>query len=315
MLVDHDHTLLENQHSPTADPFWQESWYFNFADPVSHVYGLARIGYRPSTGQADGLLLASIGGKPAMLYPAVGKRLSSGDVRIAPPGSLKTGGLEFVCQSPMDTWLLCLNTRSIDLELVFQTMTPMYMFPEVVTLDGQSAAASHYEQAGRVTGGIRCKGKTVEVNGWGQRDHSWGPRHWSGVGSWTWISAQFPSGWAFNYWSLGDGPPSKTCGFIGDGEKNMDLVGGEIFWKPTASPSMNLVLTPKGGSPRDISFKGIAPWTLFKDGAMITEHFGIFTCNGEQGAGVVERLYKPRFGVLHFLPHAPRMFVLGLNSL
>lgn len=85
MLVADSHKPLEMRHSPTSDPFWQESWYFNFADPENGVYGLARIGYRPSKGRADGLLLASLRGKPALFYPAVGKRLSSGDVRIAPP--------------------------------------------------------------------------------------------------------------------------------------------------------------------------------------------------------------------------------------
>ena len=55
-----DLTDLENKHAPADDPFWQESWYFNFSDAKKNVFGLTRIGYRPSGEKADGLLLASL---------------------------------------------------------------------------------------------------------------------------------------------------------------------------------------------------------------------------------------------------------------
>ena len=311
--MDQDHILLEKKHAPSEDPFWQESWYFNFADPQADIYGLTRIAWRPSKGRADGLLLASVGGRPALLYPAVGKSLSSGIVSINPPDSLQTGGLKFECRAPMETWDLRLNTRKLELDLSFQAMTPMHLFPEVVTEDGKSAAASHYEQGGRVIGRIRHKGKTMAVNGWGQRDHSWGPRHWSGVGSWTWISGQFPSGWAFNYWHLGEGSPARTCGFIGNGKQNTDLVCGAV--KTGKSKGLLLTLTPDGQTPREIGFQGATQWTLYKDGAIITENFGVFSCNGEQGAGVVERLYRPGFGLLSYLPHVPGMIARSLQTI
>lgn len=315
MLKDDEYGFLEGRHEPTDDPFWQESWYFNFADSETGAYGLTRIAYCPYKGKADGLLLASIDGRPAILYPAVGKSLQSREVSINPPESLKTNGLEFACRSPMNHWELRLKTRNVEMNLAFKAITPMHMFPEVITAEGKSAAARHYEQGGKATGVIRRKGRKIEINGMGQRDHSWGPRHWSGVGSWTWISAQFSSGWAFNYWNLGEGPPAKTCGFLGDAKGSVDLIQGEAEWKNKDGSGLNLTITPQGQPGRQIAFQGRTRWSLFKDGAIINENFGVFSCNGEQGVGVVERLYKPRFGLASYLPEVPKMVALGLQSL
>lgn len=309
----------EGAHEPSEDPFWQESWYFNFADKAANVFGLTRIGCTPAKGTADGILLAMIQGKPALLYPGVGKKLKSKDVEINPPELLKVGGLEFVCASPMEEWLLSLHTKRVDIDIEYTAITPMYMFPEVSAGEGKSAAASHYEQAGPAKGRLRFGGSDIEIDGWGQRDHSWGPRHWSGVGSWTWISAQFPSGWAFNYWGLGQGPPAKTCGFVGDTDGAMDLVKGKVKYKgdrkgrrPSAA---QLDLTLADGSQREVGFEKIGMWPLYKNGAIITETFGLFTCRGETGVGVVERLYKPRLGPLSMLPHIPRQAAIGLYCL
>jgi len=293
-----DQAELEKQHPPSDDPFWQESWYFNFADPRQNVYGLTRIGYRPSRNKADGLLLASINGKPALLYPALGKSLLSENVAIQPPHQIRVDGLCFVCRSPMKTWQLSLKTRRVDLDLAYETETPPYFYPQVAADAGQSAATSHYEQAGRVSGHIRFGRTALSINGRGQRDHSWGPRHWAGVGAWTWISAQFESGWAFNHWRLGDDPSTGACGFIGDARANQDLIGAKIDW----------LGDPRGRKPP------AAWWPLYKDGAVLTETFGGCFCDGESGVGVVERLYVPRFGPLSLIPYVPKMSCLALYS-
>ncbi len=313
-----DLAALEKKHPPSFDPCWQESWYFNFSDPGNNVYGLTRIGYRPSKNKADGLLLASINGKPALLYPALGKRLGSGRVTIDPPDMLQVDNLCFTCRSIMDTWQLSLKTRRVDLDLAWATMTGPYLYPEVATDTGRSAAADHYEQAGRVTGHIRFGNTDINVNGWGQRDHSWGPRHWSGVGDWTWISAQFESGWAFNHWHLGAGPPAKTCGFVGDAAGNRDLIKADIDWQGDAQgrkPSgARLELSMADGEKRDMSFTAKTMWPLYKDGAIITETFGVFSCRGENGVGVVERLFVPRLGPLSLMPYVPKMAGMALYS-
>ncbi len=315
---DKDLTSLEQAHAPTTDPFWQESWYFNFADAEKNVYGLTRIGYRPARNKADGLLLASVGGKPTLLYASLGRKISSAGVAVHSPDDLRVDNLRFSCQSPLDTWRLVLNSRRVSLDLNWTAQTPPYLYPEMAVADGRSAAAEHYEQAGRVSGHIHYGDIELTIDGLGQRDHSWGPRHWAGVGDWTWISAQFESGWAFNHWRLGSGPPSEPCGFIGHPRGNRDLVKAIIDWqgdqrgrKPAGA---RLKLFTADGISKEVLFKAETMWPLYKDGAVITETFGVCACDGEKGVGVVERLFVPRLGPLSLIPHVPKMAAMALYS-
>ena len=58
---------------------------------------------------------------------------------------------------------------------------------------------AHYQQHCRVSGTISLEGNGIEaerldLDGFGMRDHSWGPRDLSGLGNHTWIYGEFPSG-------------------------------------------------------------------------------------------------------------------------
>lgn len=53
----------EQLHLPGPDAHWQESYYFNWADPEGRAFGLARIGYRSAEQQIDGLLLTMRDGR------------------------------------------------------------------------------------------------------------------------------------------------------------------------------------------------------------------------------------------------------------
>lgn len=319
MAKELDFEELEGRHQASDDPFWQESWYFNFSDEKNRVYGLARIGYCPKAGKADGLLLASVDGEPAVLFPGVGKKMSSPAVVIEPPGLLRTGGLSFSCREPMSSWALALSTRRVRAALEFDCFTPVHVFPSPSAGEGAMAATDHYEQAGRVTGAIRIGSQRKTVEGWGQRDHSWGPRHWSGVGEWVWISAQFPSAWAFNYWRVGGNTLSPQGGFLGTARKNTPLIGGDVTWegdpdgmKPAGA---HIRLEPEGGETREIRFSPRAWWPLYKSGAILSETFGTFTCGDETGVGVCEHLKKSRLGPLPVMPHVPGLAWTAVKSL
>lgn|GEM_PF-6342705 len=56
----------------------------------------------------------------------------------------------------------------------------------------QSWAIGHYEQHIEVTGTLRYGDQILEIDGTGLRDHSWGPRDYTKLGSSTWIQGQFP---------------------------------------------------------------------------------------------------------------------------
>ncbi len=60
------------------------------------------------------------------------------------------------------------------------------------------SGAQHYEHAGRIEGRICVDGKEHAVDGFGQRDHSWGVRDMRVPASWRWFSGQLGEELCFN---------------------------------------------------------------------------------------------------------------------
>lgn len=297
---------LEANHRPDANPFWQESWYFNFSDPQTGVWGLSRIGYRPSRGVADGLLMAVIDGKPEVLYAPMARPLGTARVNIDSPRVIKTNNLAYRCEEPLGRWRITARTARLDFDVTFDAETPAHVFPSMDARQA-SAASDHYEQSGRVTGQLRIGGITRALDGRGQRDHSWGPRDWSGVGEWIWLSGQFESGWCMNWWSVGEGAGSTITGFVGYPDCTVPATGGSVTWqgdpsgvKPTGA---RVVLELADGTRKTIQMNIHAHWPLYKDGATIMEFVCTYECDGEKGSGISEHLYKDAHA---FRTHAPR---------
>ena len=58
--------------------------------------------------------------------------------------------------------------------------------------DGNNFARSHTEQHMKVSGTLQLgDAEPLEFNGWGLRDHSWGPRFWQATPSYRWITGNF----------------------------------------------------------------------------------------------------------------------------
>ena len=63
-------------------------------------------------------------------------------------------------------------------------------------------AWGHYEQSCRVTGDFVVRGDRIPFDGFGQRDHSWGFRHWAGLHQWHWVTGFLTDGRAFNLFEV-----------------------------------------------------------------------------------------------------------------
>jgi hypothetical protein len=50
---------------------------------------------------------------------------------------------------------------------------------------------AHYEQHMQTRGTIDVDGETIEIDGTGLRDHSWGPRYWQALHSYRWLTCAF----------------------------------------------------------------------------------------------------------------------------
>lgn len=308
---------LEANHAPNQNPFWQESWYFNFSDPETGVWGLSRIGYRPSNGVADGLLLAVIDNKPEVLYAPMARPLDSANVAIDSPRLIKTNGLEYRCEETLKRWRITAKTSRLDFDVLFAAETPAHVFPSMDARQA-SAASDHYEQSGAVTGKLRIGGVERAINGRGQRDHSWGPRDWSGVGDWIWLSGQFESGWCMNWWSVGEGEGATVTGFVGYKDRTVPATGGSVTWRgdPTGvrPTGADIVLKLADGTQKKIRMNIHAYWPLYKDGATVMEFVCTYECDGEKGSGISEHLYKDAHAVRTHLPTAPLFMWKALRT-
>jgi hypothetical protein len=113
-------------------------------------------------------------------------------------------------------------------DLVVRGMSPMYG-GRLVYDDGteipidpeKSFAKAHYEQHTRVTGTITVGDDVIELDGYGLRDKSWGPRYWQAIEWYRWLPIMFGPDLAMMLSVIDAGPdrPPRQGGMVlRDGE-------------------------------------------------------------------------------------------------
>ncbi|MHB8670351.1 MAG: DUF7064 domain-containing protein [Acidimicrobiales bacterium] len=194
----------ERRHPAVAEPHWSESWYFDFATADGALGGYVRLGLVPGTGRAwywahlvrEGLALVAV---------------RDHDVALPPEGGgleVRAEGLwaELVCETPLEHWSLGLEAFGVELEdpaeayrgergmrvpfgldLEWEGLCRPYPYPGV----------TRYEQPCTVHGTVLVGDERIEFDGFGERDHSWGPRDWWAFG-WCWTSGHLEDGSTFH---------------------------------------------------------------------------------------------------------------------
>jgi len=203
----------EYTHTPEAAANYNESMYFNVFDHGSKVGGWFRIGNRPNEGYAEmSVCLYLPGGRVGFMF---------GRPKIANNDEMNAGGLKVEVVEPFKKLRLtfdgkvCLMDQPFDMadpstafrknpqvnckvELDYEGVSPMYG-GETVRADGKpreldpekSFARAHYEQHVAAKGRFTVGDETFEVDGYGLRDKSWGPRHWSAINWYRWCPVNF----------------------------------------------------------------------------------------------------------------------------
>jgi len=201
----------DHLHPLGPEPNFNESMYFNFFDPERELGGFVRLGNRANEGQAemtvclflpDGRVLFAFkrakiehndafdagGLRFDVLEPTERLRTTyrGGVLELADPKGLADPGRAFR-ESPR---------RRIALDLEHRACGPMYGESHDASEAERSAeqqfARAHYEQHMRVAGTIDLgDGETLELTGFGLRDHSWGPRHWQAIERYEWLTLGF----------------------------------------------------------------------------------------------------------------------------
>ncbi|HZZ89284.1 MAG TPA: hypothetical protein VFE13_13225 [Caulobacteraceae bacterium] len=203
----------EYTHTPESAANYNESMYFNVFDHQTQVGGWFRIGNRPNEYYAEmSICLYLPGGRVGFMFARP---------KIANNDEMNAGGLKIEVVEPFKRLRLsydgkiCLLARPFEMadpskafrenphvackvELDYEGVSPMFG-GETVLADGspreldpeKSFARAHYEQHVAAKGRFTVGGETFEIDGYGLRDKSWGPRHWSAINWYRWCPLNF----------------------------------------------------------------------------------------------------------------------------
>jgi hypothetical protein len=189
----------ERRHRPGAEALWNESWYFDFVARDGSVGGYVRLGLYPGLGTA--WYWACFTGPDRRTVMVV-------DHEVPLPTStleVRAEGLwaDHNCETPLDHWSLGLEAFGIALDEAADAYrgmvgerVPLGLDLEWET-DGEVFAypsgLDRYEVPCRVHGEVLVGKERFEVDGPGQRDHSWGVRDWWERG-WCWTAFHLDDG-------------------------------------------------------------------------------------------------------------------------
>ncbi len=99
----------EQIHAIGSDPHWQESFYFNWADPEQRAFTLARIGFRFNQQKIDGLIVSIREGEPDLVYPAANLPHQGSWSDQSPEKGMRSRGFTVTMEEPLRRWRLQLR--------------------------------------------------------------------------------------------------------------------------------------------------------------------------------------------------------------
>ena len=224
----------EYMHELGPEPNFNESMYFNVYDPSCRVGGWLRIGNRANEGQAEMTVCLYLpDGRVAFMFqrPKItdNRSFDAGGLRIdvVEPFKLLTlsyDGKICVLRDPLEMvepkLAFTENPRvACAVELRVAGLSPMFGGEpeEPHETPGEEFAKGHYEQLLRATGTIVVGDERWSIDGFGLRDHSWGPRLWQAPWYYRWLT----------------GNAGDDFGFMGSFVAKKDRVGsqGGFVWE------------------------------------------------------------------------------------
>ncbi|MEA3077092.1 MAG: hypothetical protein QOF60_2000 [Actinomycetota bacterium] len=281
---------------------WSDSLYFNLWDEESGLFLLTRIAVLPNRPATTAGLIAWLGGKPAYAY---GHNLA--EAPLADWDDLAVAGLRYRELEPLKTWEITLEDGANRAVLQWEGFTGVVDYADNRQPLPKPVAWGHYEQSARVTGQLEFNGHSINVNGAGQRDHSWGFRDWGGLQEWHWITGFLGTEErrrSFNLFEVVQSDGTRTVnGFVHDGGDDLMIVGAERKTNETGERSptnVELQLHTDGG--RTFTLVGTAhgaevPVRPAADGGATVVHeqpMRFETDDGLDGYGIYELLENSR---------------------
>jgi hypothetical protein len=165
-------------HEPTlGDPNWQETTWFTIAVPDRNLYCYVYPWVRPNQDVLGGGVMVwdNLGRNPwdalhwdyQWTYPyPYGERGDLRDIKFP-------NGVGIECLEPLNRYHITYEHPFCSLDVVFEGMVPAHIIDGG---DSNGTFTGHLDQQGHITGTITVSGETHNVDCYGVRDRSWGPR-------------------------------------------------------------------------------------------------------------------------------------------
>jgi hypothetical protein len=204
----------EYMHELGPEPNFNESMYFNIYDPAEGVGGWFRCGNRANEGYAEMTVCLYLpDGQVGFMFKRAD--IDSND-------AFDAGGIRFDVIEPFKRLDVSYAGKVVLLDDPLQMADPKKAFTEnpyepcEVRIEytgvsdmfggepdephekpGEEFAKGHYEQLIAGKGTIRVGDREWAVDGYGLRDHSWGPRYWQAPFYYRWLTANFGADFGF----------------------------------------------------------------------------------------------------------------------
>ena len=197
----------EYTHPLEEDPTFNESMYFNLFDPQAGVGGFFRLGNRANEGYAEMTVCLYLpGGEVGFMFGRPGISGNEGfdagglrfgvvepfeTLRVSYSGPLALLADPLAMRDPKRAFALA-EQAECELALTYRGLSPVLggeaegPFAETDLL--AAFARGHYEQHVGARGTLSVGEREWELDGYGLRDHSWGPRSWQAPLWYRWLT-------------------------------------------------------------------------------------------------------------------------------
>lgn len=227
----------EYLHELGPEPTFNESMYFNVYDPKVGLGGFFRLGNRANEGTGEMTVCLYLpDGRVAFMYQRP---------EVTTNDAFDAAGLRFDVVEPFEELTVRYAGKVVVLDDPREMADPRRAFTEnpycEATADlvyrraadpfggepeesherpGEEFARGHYEQLVSATGTITVGDQAWAIDGFGLRDHSWGPRTWQAPWYYRWLTANVGGDFGFMASRIArrDGEGTRG-GFVWDGER------------------------------------------------------------------------------------------------
>ena len=278
--------MEEQRHEPGTEHWWNESWYFDFAEQDGSFGGYVRVGLVPNQGVCWYLLhlvtperIVRIDDKAATL-PTDDALTVHGFTHVGTDGSWRISGSGTAEELDAEELLAGKAGRPVQVSLDLTWTTDGTPFGYEVT--------TRYEVPCLVSGSVTIDGVTRPVRAVeGQRDHSWGVRDWK-ASAWCWSAARLADGTRLHITDVVFPDFRFTTGYLGDTTVT-DVDRTEAFDDRGLPVTARLVVRP-GGLEVDVTALAHGPTLITDDGDTwpFQRSLARFTTAGGDGVGWIE---------------------------